>query len=285
MTLSGRFWSLWVLQLLLGGFHHHLMTLRHLQRVADLLTKKQIEGEAAKTINTIQETLGTTKKFCDQLELPESSKNVDRFIARIATGIDMPKLSNEIGSLLELIESEGEERFIYTIAKAKGEQWRQESQLWDDTILIKFPSAKNDANSALSCYALDQDTACIFHLMRIVELGLRALARERKVKIPKKKRLEWTEWQTVITELSKKTDLVGSWRPGPAKDNALEFYRGTLGEFQAFKDVYRNHVMHTRGHYGPTESLRVLMHVRGFLERLSSKLDEHPKKAIAWGRK
>jgi hypothetical protein len=60
----------------------------------------------------------------------------------------------------------------------------------------------------------------------------------------------------------------------------LEFYRGALGEFEAFKDTYRNNVMHVRKDYDEPQALSVMNHVREFI--LAAKIDEHPK-AIRWG--
>jgi hypothetical protein len=44
-----------------------------------------------------------------------------------------------------------------------------------------FPSAGSDILDALRCMALELNTAAVFHLMRVAEFGLRALARDRGV--------------------------------------------------------------------------------------------------------
>ena len=70
---------------------------------------------------------------------------------------------------------------------------------------------------------------------------------------------------------------------GPARDTALEFYRGALGQFEAFKDEFRNNVMHSRKHYNEHQSVQVLNHVTAFMERRAAKMDETGKKQIRWG--
>jgi len=40
----------------------------------------------------------------------------------------------------------------------------------------RFPSANEDIYEAAKCLALDRATACVMHLMRVCELGLKALA-------------------------------------------------------------------------------------------------------------
>lgn len=120
--------------------------------------------------------------------------------------------------------------------------------------------------------------------MRVAESGLRALARERRVSVPKKP-LEWATWQDILSKIKKSVDAMTMWRAGPAKDAALEFYRGAQGEFESFKDTYRNNVMHSRQSYDEFRAASVLIHVRDFMERLASKIDEREIKAIRWGRK
>jgi hypothetical protein len=119
--------------------------------------------------------------------------------------------------------------------------------------------------------------------MRTAECGLRALPRERRVRVPKRP-LEWATWQDILNQIKKSVDSIAGRRAGPAKDAALEFYRGTLGEFEAFKDTYRNNVMHTRRTYDEHQAASVLVHVREFMARLAAKIDERSIKAIRWGR-
>jgi len=154
---------------------------------------------------------------------------------------------------------------------------------WSSTVK-NLPSARQDFLSALHCYILEENTACVFHLMRVAEHGLRVLAKERRVTIPKKP-LEWAQWQDIISKIKKSSDALAGWRAGPVKDQALEFYRGAQGLFEAFKDTYRNNVMHSRKTYDEHAAASVLVHVREFMTILASHIDERDIKAIRWGRK
>lgn len=51
------------------------------------------------------------------------------------------------------------------------------ADIWiDPDVTAKFPSISLEAEEASKCYALGRSTACVFHLMRILELGLNSLA-------------------------------------------------------------------------------------------------------------
>jgi hypothetical protein len=155
----------------------------------------------------------------------------------------------------------------------------------DDWKLIgdRFPLAKIDAHEAVDCWASGHSTASVFHLMRTAECGLRALARERRVRLPRKQVLEWADWHNIIEGIRAKVNLLANRRRGPNRDAALEFYRGALASFEGFKDAYRNNVMHARKSYTETEANALREHVRHFMGRLAEKLDETRKQQIKWG--
>ena len=151
---------------------------------------------------------------------------------------------------------------------------RDPSPLWLN-IWKMFPIAKTECEEAIYCYALERNTACVFHSMRVAEIGLRALARRMKVKLPKNKKLEWAQCQEVLREMSNKTDTIArTAKAGPAKDELLEFYNGAIGQFYGFKDEFRNQVMHLRKAYDEFEAASAVTRVRDFMGKLSRRINE-----------
>jgi hypothetical protein len=192
-------------------------------------------------------------------------------------GITYQELRNELTVLRQSIEADLEKRTFAFIPPPKDEFLSNLEADWKP-VWTCFPSAKYDSEEAMVCYALELNTACIFHLMRVSEFGLRGLARRMKVSLPKKKPLEWAQWQEILKEMSDKTTAIsGTMKAGPAKDALLEFYRGALGQFCGFKDEYRNHVMHTRGVYDESKAASVIAHVRDFMNKLAARIDEKGK--------
>lgn len=146
-------------------------------------------------------------------------------------------------------------KFAY-IPVAKQEYFEQEA-LFGENVKNAFKDAANDIKNAGNCYAANLYTAIIFHLMRIAEYGLRALARERGVTL-KNKPLEWGEWGIIIRDIEKKVDPMESAHAGPEKDAALSFYRGIIGKLRAFKIVYRHPTMHPRYDYDEYEAWKAM---------------------------
>lgn len=222
------------------------------------------------------------RRQCELIELAGSVHRCDLFLRALKLGLRWFELKNQARVLSEAIEGElGRHRFVF-VTTTKATIHDNVSKEWAD-VWAKFPSSKEDVEHAVECYALELDTACIFHLMRVAERGLHALAKERKVRLPKDRPLEFAQWQPIMMEIDKSVEKIANRKVGPARASALEFYEGALGQLRAFKDLYRNPVMHSRGDYDEYQAASALLHVRDFMKRLSTKIDENPKKSIKWG--
>jgi len=153
------------------------------------------------------------------------------------------------------------------------------SSLCGEAVQKSFPSAVEDIKQAGNCIAVDCGTAAVFHLMRAVEWGVRALADDLNViGTPRKSAtipIEFSEWDKILDQLypaiQKKVDALP---PGQVKQDIQEFYFPLLLDIRGFKDAFRNHVMHTRKSYSQKAADDVLDHVRRFMTLLSTKISE-----------
>ena len=100
-----------------------------------------------------------------------------------------------------------------------------------------------------------------------------ALARKLKITIPKTS-VEYATWEAIIEQIEIKIKSLRQLPRGRAKSDTLAFYNGLMGEFNGFKDVWRNNVMHTRKSYNAHDALGAFDRVRTFMERLAAKVSE-----------
>ena len=151
-----------------------------------------------------------------------------------------------------------------------------------DKVFDIFENARYDAEQVALCLASGACTASVFHMMRVVEWGIRALGAHlglRRIKStshPKpggtvrKATVKWTPienctWESVHDQIRAKiTKQITKLRPGPSKDHKHAVYGSLLEDFQGFKDAWRNHVMHTRLEI---QDLRIALVVFGHVER------------------
>jgi hypothetical protein len=68
----------------------------------------------------------------------------------------------------------------------------------------------------IDCYTLGDYGGCVFHMMGLAELGLRAIAKERGVEsVGKHKPIEWGTWQDVFAAIEGQLKIVRQARVGP----------------------------------------------------------------------
>jgi hypothetical protein len=140
-------------------------------------------------------------------------------------------------------------------------------ELWSP-IFNSFGSTKYDALEAFRCYALGRNTACVFHLMRVLELGLAALGNVFNVS------LAHTNWAPAIDQIESRIGDMQKdpvWKMLPDCKVQQEFYSQAASYFGILKDAWRNYTAHARGKYDENEAGDILMSVRAFMQKLTAK--------------
>jgi hypothetical protein len=131
-----------------------------------------------------------------------------------------------------------------------------------------FPSIVYDAKEAGNCFALGRNTACVFHLMRVLEIGLTALGAVFSVS------LAHTNWAPAIEQIeSKIRDMHKDslWKALPDYKEQQEFYAQAASHFAVLKDAWRNYTAHARGKYDDDEAESIFRNVRAFMEKLTAR--------------
>jgi hypothetical protein len=167
-------------------------------------------------------------------------------------------------------------RYAQVVGDSRG--YLDAKALFGEPVLTAFPDISQDVQDAGNAIAVDLGTAAVFHLMRAVEWGLRAFAIDvglSDVVVNKKKRdtvpLAYSEWEKILNQLPEKIDEKIEPIPrGEEKQKAQEFYYSSASEVRAFKDAWRNHVMHTRRSYTTKDAVAVFSHIQRFMQGLAA---------------
>jgi hypothetical protein len=217
------------------------------------------EGKRAtsKAIKRIQ-------KECDDIGLKTASRQIQEVLANIRVGaITTPRqLSQILLNMSSAIRAEISTHFFMQISPKRVDFYEQE-ELFGPEVDLNFPSAKRDIKSAGSCYACDRNTACVMHLMRVLEVGLNTLAATLKVPFDRR------NWENIINDIDVEIKKINGPHAGADWKNKQQFYAGAAKDFRHFKDAWRNHAMHYREHYDATEALTTLNHVKEFMTHLA----------------
>lgn len=293
---SRRLWSLWdiMINFQIFGLCHFL---RHLSEAENLhsaiAVQAQLDAQKADGISgfvpaqskaLVDNMIQYARFLSDRLQSQEIINRLDHY-SRNTSRSDLTHqlLAHELKTLRETFESVLNYIGFYMYPSNKMVVYNKFDSDWH-SICDKFPSVKADALAGVDCWAMGQNTASVFHLMRVAERGLRILAKERRIRTVRRNRpLEWADWQDIIAALEKEAVSFANKSPSKSRNAALEFYRGSLASFQGFKDAYRNNVMHTRAFYTDSEANVAREHVFHFMNRLAEKTDETGRR-INWSR-
>lgn len=155
----------------------------------------------------------------------------------------------------------GLEKEVFIRVPHEREPFFQQDALFGSAVAEAFPSSADDIQHAGTCYALDQHSACVFHLMRVLERGLATLARELRVDFDRK------NWATVIDgiEAAIKRDATA---PGVDPKRRKVVAEAAI-HLRFVKDAWRNDVMHAGEIYDAGRAQSVLDHVRDFMRALA----------------
>ena len=110
--------------------------------------------------------------------------------------------------------------------------------------------------------ALDRGTACVFHLMRVLEVGLRELAADLHVE-----KLE-DNWQKLLDQVRGAVKALP--RSTADEKQRLAQRSEAAAHLQAVKDAWRNDVMHPRDVYTVEQAQDVFTHARALMVSLAS---------------
>jgi hypothetical protein len=205
--------------------------------------------------------------------LTGSVARLDRVVSYAADpDCHIDDLANQINTLMEELEFELGQVMVFCIPREDADFYERPGK-WFPTSPAAFPSAKYDIEEACECYALERYTACVFHSMAVLQVGLYTLAHDLGVLL--KYPVQLAEWQEVISAIEGKIEPLRQLpRSHPKKDDLLTFYSGCATQFRYFKDAWRNHIAHMRDRYTRTDAHSILMQVRDFMEMLSTRLHE-----------
>jgi hypothetical protein len=133
--------------------------------------------------------------------------------------------------------------------------------------ISKFPLAIEDIEEAGKCLALQQSTACVFHLMRVMELGVQGLAKRLRVTTID---LKVASWNDIANHTNAAINKLPAKR---AKEKSRKANLGTASaNLNAVRIAWRNEVMHPKQTYTRTEAHDVFNAVRAFMNHLADLL-------------
>lgn len=217
----------------------------------------------------------TIRGWCEKVDLAMALLYIDKHVLNrlspTSGSITIDEFRDLFPELERRIRDELSLRTFYYVPSSKADYFVGGQHPFGDVVADKFPSTAYDAAEASRCYALSRDTACVFHLMRVLEIGLAALAKPFNVSC------EHRNWEQVIKDIENAVANIdkGPNKPANWRDDR-EFYSQCISYLRVTKDAWRNYTAHVRAKYDETEADIMMTNVKGFLQKLATRLSEQP---------
>lgn len=160
---------------------------------------------------------------------------------------------------------------LYGLDAAKVKYFEPKEPLFGIGFQTTFPSAAYELDEAGKCLALDRSTAAVFHLMRMMEIGLRAMS--ACLALPPPTKAGDRNWGTMLRAINSAIEAKtksGAWS---GDDRAI--FAELYASVEAVRIAWRNATMHVENKYTADEAEHIFIAVRGFMKKLASRCDEN----------
>lgn len=147
------------------------------------------------------------------------------------------------------------------------------SPLFGVEVHSQFPSAVYEIEEAAKCLAVGRSTAAVFHLMRVMEVGIRAVA--RCLGVPDPIKAVGKNWGMILKNVLAARTAKSSASPKEwlcPDDEA--YFDAVYATLDAVRNAWRNTTMHVENKYTDEEAEHILIAVRSFMMKLAARMDE-----------
>jgi hypothetical protein len=229
------------------------------------------EGVYRDALSRIEEI----QKFCGEVGFEESWRKARLSLERLKSPLfaGSASLASEAINIHDVLLSEVGARKFVVVSKQRSEFIDNPGLLGDD-VARTFPSALLDIVEAGNCLAIESSTAVVFHVMRVAEQGLRALAMKLRVRLTDKGKphpIELAQWDKIITGIKIEINKVRQRPKGSVKrQEQLELYSDAADHCTFMKDIWRNAASHARKPYTDPEAMAAFGRVREFMAFLAT---------------
>jgi len=167
------------------------------------------------------------------------------------------QLTRAIHECIHRLQDELAEPRFYAISPSKLEFIRPYPPFFPYEVTNAFPAANKDLLEATLCYAFERNTACVFHLMRALEIALKAFAEKLGA------RFEPKNWDRILSSIEEK---IGDSRD--SEDAEVLIYLRNI------KNAWRNSTMHVERDYDAEQAFEILRTAKNFMIHVAKRLQQ-----------
>jgi hypothetical protein len=261
-------------------FYETVSVLHHIRSVIRFWGDNSDTAENSETIidnETVKFIITQIGKFLPHLEILNAKltkMSCTRLLDRLAESPCVAKfgdIATSVESINQRLSDELCSTKLFVLKPENQQYYNPLTPLFGSDVDSRFTSVSFELDEAAKCLAFGRPTACVFHLMRIMEIGVGATA--RCLGIPDPIKPAERNWGHILGEI--RGGIHKKW-PSTAQrmrdDGAL--FEELYTSLDAVKNPWRNATMHVERKYTDDEAEHVFVAVKGFMMKLASRCDE-----------
>lgn len=190
--------------------------------------------------------------------------------------ISLRDVKEEGSHILTVAIDQLSKRFALVLSSRERDLYEATEPLFGDAVFNRFQGANDDIAEAGKCLALERGTATVFHLMRVLEAGLKALGKELGIPYA-------PSWEAYIKQLDKLLDGKSYDSLTSEQKAKRPFYQDVLGDLISIKSAWRNPTMHIVRSYGIRQAGIIFEASKGLMQHLAKELQGDPSAYITTG--
>ncbi|MBV1918794.1 MAG: hypothetical protein KUG65_12150 [Sphingomonadaceae bacterium] len=282
MSASKPLWSLWDMiqllaqELIASAFNLGLVS----HRIAKLVQEARTECAATvlydrSHMDTVLAQVQELEGLAVSLSLPAthgSAVRLSEIIGRL-TPLSEEQSAGDLGlseqiaftlhSLHTTLTDELRSVHFVSIVNDHIEYLDDDISVFGEAVDKKFPKMVGDISEAAKCLAFGRNTACVFHLMRVMEHCVQRLGRKLKVKVD----VDTATWYKIGNGINKAVSAMHAQTA--AQQAKKQKYALAYANLDGVRMAWRNDVMHPKATYTEEEARNVFSHVGAFLKSLA----------------
>ncbi len=216
-----------------------------------------------------QDTKGLLEKLKDSFpaaEFPMTLNQSTEAYAFATTDCTYHQLYMRVVILRETMEMELRHKKLVRVPGFK-QEYCDRKMAFGEQVCMAFPSTEKDTIEAGNCYAVGLETACVFHLMRVADRGVRVLAEDLGITLTNE------PWGRILEKTEKELAEIEKHKSDPRWEYR-DFYAQRVIELRLIKEAWRDPATHRSVFYSVHEAETVMVYVERFMRGLSLRLKE-----------
>jgi hypothetical protein len=198
---------------------------------------------------------------CVKIDLEVSVGCAQELLEMLRRPLTAGQLQDGLRELENTIRREMEVCSFFYMPSRQTEFYDQK-ELFGTLVNARFPGIQYDMVEAGNCYSMGRGTACVFHLMRIMEVGVQEFGKKLEIPLVTEK-----NWQNILDQVNKAIKALPPKAPG-----TVDFSQAAANLY-AVKLACRNGVMHPNDKYTLEEARDMIGQVKLFMGQLATLLE------------